>query len=89
MLCIVLTHLLRRMSQPAFKVLSKAISRDMEKLRALPSIDINGINAQLNELIGMVDELPIASRQRVASEPVVQITPPENEAFTQKMRREI
>ena len=80
---------LQLMNQPAFKVLSKAIVQDMDKLRALPSIDINGINAQLNELTDTIDDLPIASLQRVENKPVAESVLPEEEAFAQKLRREI
>lgn len=79
---------LRRMSQPTFKLLSKIIVRDMDKLRALPSIDINSINIQLNELIAKVDDLSIVSQQRVESELEARVVPPENEAFSQKLWRE-
>jgi uroporphyrin-III C-methyltransferase len=59
---------LQRMKRPAFRDLSKIIGRDMDKLRALPSVDITGINRQLNKLIAAVDELPLAYQQRAADE---------------------
>ena len=80
---------LQRMNQPAFKGLSRAIIRDMDKLRALPSINVKGVNAQLNELVDMVDNLPIASLQRVEGEPVEKTLIPEDEALYQKLGREI
>jgi len=60
---------LQRMNRPAYRGLSKIIGKDMDKLRALPVVDITGINRQLNKLIAAVDELPLAYQQRVASEP--------------------
>jgi uroporphyrin-3 C-methyltransferase len=60
---------LQRMNRPAHRGLSKIIGRDMDKLRALPVVDITGINRQLNKLIAAVDELPLAYQQRAASEP--------------------
>ena len=80
---------LQRMNQPAFKGLSRAIIRDMDNLRALPSININSINTKLNELIDTVDKLQIASLQRVENEPVEKALIPEDEALHQKLRREI
>jgi len=59
---------LQRMNRPAFRGLSKIIGRDMDKLRALPIVDITGINRQLNKLIAAVDELPLAYQQRAADE---------------------
>jgi len=80
---------LQRMNQPAFKGVSRAIKRDMDKLRALPSINVKGINAQLNELVDTVDKLSIASLQRVEGEPVEKTLIPKDEALHQKLRREI
>ena len=40
----------------------------MDKLRALPIVDITGINRQINKLIAAVDELPLAYQQRAADE---------------------
>jgi len=60
---------LQRMKRPASRDLSRIIGRDMDKLRALPIVDVTGINRQLNKLIAAVDELPLAYQQRAASEP--------------------
>jgi uroporphyrin-3 C-methyltransferase len=59
---------LQRMNRPASRNLSKIIGRDMDKLRALPIVDITGINRQLNKLLDAVDELPLAYQQRAADE---------------------
>jgi uroporphyrin-III C-methyltransferase len=59
---------LQRMDRPAFNGLRKAISQDMDKLRALPSVDITGINLQINNLIAAVDQMPLAYQQRAADE---------------------
>lgn len=81
---------LQRMDRPAFNGLRKAIGQDMDKLRALPSVDITGINLQLDNLIGTVDELPLAYQQRVArKEEVAQAAVPKNETAWQKLLREI
>jgi len=59
---------LQHINRPAFRGLSKIIGRDMDKLRAMPSVDVTGINRQLNKLIATVDELPLAYQQRAAVE---------------------
>lgn len=51
---------LQRADRAALGDLRKAISRDMDKLRALPSIDATGINARLDSLIALVGTLPLA-----------------------------
>ena len=80
---------LQRMDGVAFNGLRKAISLDMDKLRALPSVDITGINLQLNNLIATVDELPLGYQQRVANEVFAQAVPPKDETAWQKLLREI
>ena len=80
---------LQRMNRPAFNGMRKAISQDMDKLRALPSIDITAINFQINNLIASVDDLPLAFQQRLASEPVALPQPLQDETAWQKLLREI
>ena len=89
---------LQRMNRSAFNGLRKVISQDMDKLRALPGVDVTGINFQLNNLIAAVDELPLAYQQRVADEKLLpgypneqaaQAAPQENETAWQKLLREI
>jgi uroporphyrin-3 C-methyltransferase len=81
---------LQRMDRPAFNGLRKAIGQDMDKLRALPGVDITGINLQLDNLIAAVDELPLVYQQRVAKkEEAVQASAPKNETTWQKLLREI
>jgi uroporphyrin-3 C-methyltransferase len=80
---------LQRMNRPAFNGLRKAISQDMNKLRALPSVDITGINFQLNNLITAVDLMPLAYQHRAANEVVAQAVPPKDETVWQKLLREI
>ena len=85
---------LQRMNRPAFNGLRKAISQDMDKLRALPSVDITGINFQLNNLITAVDQMPLAYQQRAADEKLLSGHPNEvvahpDETVWQKLLREI
>jgi uroporphyrin-III C-methyltransferase len=89
---------LQRMNRPAFSGLRKAIGQDMEKLRALPSVDVTGINLQLNNLTAVVDQMPFTYQQRAANEviePSALAKPQEhlaghpNETVWQKLLREI
>jgi uroporphyrin-3 C-methyltransferase len=81
---------LQRMDRPAFNGLRKAIGQDMDKLRALPSVDITGINLQIDNLIAAVNELPLVYQQRVAKkEETAQAIVPKDETAWQKLLREI
>ncbi len=66
---------LQRMGRPSLRDLRNTIARDMDRLRALPNVDITGINHQLAKLIAAVDELPLAYQQRVADEKLLMEPP--------------
>jgi len=51
---------LRRLDRAALNNLRSAISNDMQKLRALPEVDVYAINSRLDNLISSVDQLPLA-----------------------------
>ena len=80
---------LQRINRPAYSGLRKAVIQDMDKLRALPGVDINGINFQLNNLIDAVDSLPLAYQQRTEHEVIAQTVVPKDETAWQKLLREI
>jgi len=58
---------LARMDRPAFNDLRLSIGRDTDKLRALPKVDLAGIDLQINKLLIALDDLPLIDRQRTAN----------------------
>lgn len=80
---------LQHMNRPAFRGLRRAISQDMDQLRVLPSVDVAGINRQLDELMAAVDELPLANQQRVVGEPTSQTISSADKSVWQSLLREI
>jgi uroporphyrin-3 C-methyltransferase len=52
-------------------------------------VDISSISLQLNDLIAVVDQMPLAYQQRAANEVVAQAAPPKDETTWQKLLREI
>jgi uroporphyrin-3 C-methyltransferase len=81
---------LLRMERPAFDVLRKSIGQDIDKLRALPKVDIAGINLKINRLLSVTDEIPLIDRHRPSENIVTQAaTPVANEAEWQKLLRAI
>ncbi len=80
---------LQRMDRPAFNGLRKTIGQDMAKLRALPNVDAAGIGDQLNNLMGVVDELPLAYQQRVAAVQSAQPASAGDESGWERLVREI
>ncbi len=55
---------LQRMDRPAFNGLRKSIGLDMDRLRALPRVDVSEINLKINSLLLAVDEVPLVDRHR-------------------------
>jgi uroporphyrin-3 C-methyltransferase len=80
---------LQRMNRPAFGLLRQAISHDMDKLRALHDVDITGTNIKINNLIAIVDQMPLSYQQREKDADVTQSAPPKDETSWQKLLREI
>lgn len=54
-----------RLQRPAFASLKKRIDQDIDKLRALPSIDVAAINQRLDSVLGAVDNLPLAQDTQI------------------------
>jgi len=79
---------LQRMARPALNGLRKTIGQDMEKLRALPNVDVSGMSFQIDTLIAAAQELPLIYQERAAGE-VVPSTATLDETAWQRLWREI
>ncbi|MFC3457094.1 MULTISPECIES: uroporphyrinogen-III C-methyltransferase [Massilia] len=55
---------LSRSDKPQFITVRRAIASDMEKLRALPAVDLAGVAVRLDSVIGQVDTLPLLSDEK-------------------------
>ncbi|MES2771170.1 MAG: uroporphyrinogen-III C-methyltransferase [Pseudomonadota bacterium] len=53
---------------PQFTGLRKVLSRDLERLRALPQLDMPGLNLRLENVIAALDYLPLAMDARPRTE---------------------
>jgi len=58
---------LARLDRPQLGPLRRALARDMERLKAVPYVDIAGISIRLDQLIDAIDALPLAKDERVAA----------------------
>ena len=71
--------------RPQFIGLRKVLARDLDRLRALPQIDLPGMNLQLESVISAVDALPLAvdGRPREETKPVAgAVAPPSMASLT-------
>ena len=57
---------LSRSDKPQFITIRRAIGRDMEKLKALPSVDSTGVALRLDAVIAQIDALPMLSDETPA-----------------------
>jgi uroporphyrin-3 C-methyltransferase len=57
---------LSRSDKPQFITIRRAIARDIERLKSLPSVDLTGLALRLDSVIGQVDTLPLLSDEKPA-----------------------
>jgi uroporphyrin-III C-methyltransferase len=57
---------LQRLNRAALSGLRRAINSDMDKLRALPDVDVAGLNSRPDSLISVVGRLPLLQEKRTA-----------------------
>jgi uroporphyrin-3 C-methyltransferase len=62
---------LARLDRPQFIAVRKALGRDLDRLRALPFVDVAGISLKLENIVASVDAMPLAmdERPRPAAKP--------------------
>lgn len=56
---------LQRLDRPQFTPLRRALARDMDRLKAVPFVDVTGLSLRLDQAIAAVDTLPLTMEQRV------------------------
>lgn len=71
---------LARADRPQFTAVRRAIAQDLERLRALPSVDVSGLVVKIDQLVTLLDKLPLlasveparrmSGSNAVAAEPV-------------------
>jgi uroporphyrin-3 C-methyltransferase/uroporphyrinogen III methyltransferase/synthase len=65
---------LSRSDKAQFINIRRALARDMDKLKSLPSVDITGIALRLDSLISQIDGMPLLSDEK----PALPATQPKN-----------
>jgi len=60
---------LARADRPYLIPLRRIITRDADRLRALPAVDVPGLTLKLDNVVAAVDDLPLASEQRPREAP--------------------
>jgi uroporphyrin-III C-methyltransferase len=74
---------LSRSDKPQFIVIRRAIAKDLDRLKALPQVDLTGIALRLDSAIGQIDNMPLLSDEKpavAATQPKVSRRASRNEA---------
>ncbi len=61
---------LSRLDKPQFLPIRRAVNKDMDKLKSLPSVDLTGIALRLDSVISQVDKLPLYADEKPAVAPI-------------------
>jgi uroporphyrin-3 C-methyltransferase len=56
---------LQRLDRPQFVALRRALARDVDRLRAMPYIDVAGMSLKLDQALAGIDKLPLAMDERL------------------------
>jgi len=56
---------LQRLDRPQFTPLRRALGRDMDRLKAVPFVDVAGVSLRLDQAIATVDTLQLALEERL------------------------
>lgn len=80
---------LQQLNRPAFANLRKRIGQDIDKLRALPNIDVPAINQRLDTMIGAVDNLPLAQDTRIQPQQTAAVAADPQEGAWKRFWREL
>lgn len=79
---------LLRLDRAALSGLRRAINNDIEKLRALPDVDVSAINSRLDTLISIVNRLPLIQDMHTTQEDIT-ATVNDNESAFNKFLHEV
>jgi uroporphyrin-3 C-methyltransferase len=60
---------LQRLERPQFLPLRRAVGYDMDRLKAVPFVDVAGVSLRLEQAIAAVDSLPLALEERLPAPP--------------------
>jgi len=56
---------LQRLDRPQFVALRRALTRDIDELKAVPFVDVTGMTLKLDQALAAIDTLPLAMDERL------------------------
>ena len=79
---------LARIDRPQLVPLRRALSRDIDKLKSVPYVDVSGMSLKLDQVLSMIDTLALAKDERLPAPAPSAATPPADEPEWRKFLRE-
>jgi len=79
---------LQRLERPQFLPLRRALTRDMDRLKAMPFVDIAGMSLKLDQVLAAVAVLPFAMDERLPPAAPGSTPPPADEPAWKRLARE-
>ena len=83
---------LSRVDRPQFLPVRRALTRDIDRLKSLPALDVPGLSLTIDRLIASVDAMPLAFDERAerpASGKAAKAAPPAEENFFARLGGEV
>ncbi|HET7033313.1 MAG TPA: uroporphyrinogen-III C-methyltransferase, partial [Casimicrobiaceae bacterium] len=80
---------LQRLDRPQFIPLRRALARDIDRLKAIPYVDVAGMSLKLDQAIAAVDTLPLAMDERLPPAAPDKDAPPPDEPRWRRMLHEM
>jgi len=78
---------LQRLDRPQFIPLRRALSRDMDRLKAVPYVDVAGMSLKLDQALAAVDTLPLAMDERLPpAAPDIDVASPDEPRWRRMLR---
>lgn len=80
---------LQRLDRPQFVPLRRALARDVDRLKALPYVDVTGMSLKIDQALASVDRLPLAMDERLPLPAPEGGAPPADESAARRFLREV
>ena len=83
---------LSRVDRPQFLPVRRALTRDIDRLKSLPVLDVPGLSLTIDRLIASVDAIPLAFDERIArpaTGKAAGAAPPVEESFIARLGGEV
>jgi uroporphyrin-3 C-methyltransferase len=76
---------LQRLDRPQFVPLRRALSREMDDLKAVPYVDVTGVGLKLDQAITLVGTLPLAMDERLPAPAATPVALPDDTPSWQRL----